>query len=87
MIPMQLLALKHHACDDGKDSQGYHLLNAGTCREYSASAMPHEKRMTPMSGQWVEMFISDSFRCPYQAKVMKIFDPISRTTVMNGDER
>ena len=50
---------------------------AGTVRQYSKKAIPQEKRMTIISGQPVEIFISLSFRWPYQANVMKTFDRIS----------
>ena len=35
---------------------------AGTVRQYSKKAMPHENRMMRMSGQPVEIFISWSLR-------------------------
>ena len=57
---------------------------AGTVRQYSKKAMPHEKRMTRISGQSVEIFISLSFRCPYQAKVIKMFENTSITTVQKA---
>jgi len=50
---------------------------AGTVRQYSKKAMPQEKRMTRISGQPVEIFISCSFRCPYQAKVIKMLEHTS----------
>ena len=57
---------------------------AGTVRQYSKKAMPQEKRMTQISGQLVEIFISCSLRCPYQAKVMKILEQTNIKTVQNA---
>ena len=54
---------------------------AGIWQEYSKSAMPHDKRMTANSGQWVVTFISCNFKCPYQANVMKMLDTTSRRMV------
>ena len=54
---------------------------AGTVRQYSKKAIPHEKRMTQISGHPVEIFISASFKCPYQANVMKTFEKISMMIV------
>ena len=55
---------------------------AGTRHEYSARAMPHERRMTKNSGVLLVIsFMSCSLRCPYHAKVMKIFEMTSRITV------
>ncbi len=47
---------------------------AGTCRQYSKKAMPQLTRMTANNGD------DQSFRCPYQAMVMKMFEPNSSTT-------
>ena len=54
---------------------------AGTVRQYSKKAIPQEKRITRISGQPVEIFISCSFRWPYQANVMKTFEHISMRMV------
>src|SRR5262245_61234370 len=45
----------------------------GTCRQYSKKAMPQLTAMAIESGapRWV-------FRCPYQAKVMKRLEAVSR---------
>ena len=56
-------------------------LFAGTWAQYSKKARPQENSMTRMSGQDVEIFISWSFRCPYQAKVIKMFDTIRSSIV------
>lgn len=40
----------------------------GTCIAYSKNAIPQLIRMTRSKGAAL------NFRCPYQAKVMKIFD-------------
>ena len=49
--------------------------------DYSKKASPQEKRITRMSGHPSEIFISWSFRCPYQANVIKMLDTISSNTV------
>lgn len=38
----------------------------------SAKAIIHEKRMTPISGQWDDTPVCCNFRWPYQASVMKM---------------
>lgn len=40
--------------------------------------------MTRMSGHPLEMFISWSFRCPYQAKVIQMFEPIKSNMHQNA---
>ena len=57
------------------------ILLAGTCAMYSNSAIPHENRITMMSGQLLEIFISLSFRCPYHANVMNRLDITSSNMV------
>lgn len=57
------------------------ILFAGTCAQYSKKATAHEKIMTSISGQFDEIFISCSLRCPYQANVMNMLDVISRRIV------
>ena len=62
---------------------------AGTVRQYSKKAMPHEKRITRISGHPVEIFISCNLRCPYQAKVIKMLEQTSirivqRACIMNS---
>ena len=57
------------------------ILFAGTMKMYSMKATPHDSRMIRMSGQSVEMCISLSFSCPYQAKVIKTLEMIKRTIV------
>ena len=59
------------------------ILLAGTVRQYSKNAIPQENRITRISGQPVEIFISDSFRWPYQANVMKMLENTSIRTVQN----
>ena len=60
------------------------ILLAGTCAQYSKNATAHEKRITSIRGQLEEIFISWSLRCPYQAKVMKMFDVIRRRIVQTA---
>ncbi len=55
---------------------------AGIMKEYSNKAMPHDIRMTRKSGQsFDEGTISSSFSCPYQAKVMKTLETMSKRMV------
>ncbi len=60
------------------------ILLAGTWAQYSKNATPHEKRITMISGQLEEIFISWSLRWPYQANVMKTFDAMSRSIVQSA---
>ena len=46
-------------------------------------AMHHENTITPISGQWLITLVSCNFKCPYQAKVMKMLEAISRPMVYN----
>src|SRR5579872_2257592 len=48
---------------------------AGTCRQYSKKAIPQLARMTIHSGE------ARYLRCPYQAQVMKMLEPIRRRMV------
>ena len=57
------------------------ILLAGTCAQYSRNATPHEKSITSINGQLVDIFISWSLRWPYHAKVMNTLDAISRSIV------
>ena len=57
------------------------ILFAGTARQYSKNAIPHDNRITRINGHPVEIFISCSFRCPYHAKVISTFDATSINTV------
>ena len=57
------------------------ILLAGTCAQYSKKATPHEKRITAISGQLEEIFISWSLRWPYQANVMNTFEAMSNIIV------
>ena len=55
---------------------------AGIMKEYSNKATPHDIRMTRKSGQSFELgTISSSFSCPYQAKVMKTLETMSKRMV------
>ena len=47
----------------------------------SRKAMPHEKAMTPNSGQLLETPFSCNFKCPYQASVMKTLLSMSNMMV------
>ena len=57
---------------------------AGTCAQYSKNASAHEKSMTAMSGHPDDIFICWSFRCPYQANVMKILEVTSKRIVQTA---
>src|ERR1700722_10390899 len=52
---------------------------AGTCSRYSNRAMPQLTSAAMTHGR-----VFSSFRCPYQAKVMKTFDRHSRPTVCSS---
>src|SRR4029077_4573437 len=52
---------------------------AGTWKQYSKKAMPQLARMTFQSASLRYL------RWPYQAKVIKIFETVSRTIVSTGD--
>ena len=47
--------------------------------------MPHDISITPYSGQFVDIPDDDSFRCPYQANVIKTFDAIRSKNVSNAE--
>ena len=47
---------------------------AGTWQEYSANAITHENKTTPYKGQLLIIFVSCSFKCPYQANVIKMLE-------------
>ena len=49
---------------------------------YSAKAITQENSTTAYNGQLEMTFVSCSFRCPYQANVMKILDTIN-TSIYN----
>ena len=57
---------------------------AGTIKQYSSSAMPHDTKITTTSGQWVEMPAVWSLRCPYQAKVIKVLEIINSAMVISA---
>ena len=57
------------------------ILLAGTWAQYSKNARPHDRRMTRISGQPVEIFISCNLRCPYHANVIKMLDVTRRRMV------
>lgn len=56
---------------------------AGTWAQYSKKAMNQERAITPIRGQWLITLVSCNFRCPYQAKVMKMLEVISNPIVYN----
>lgn len=60
------------------------ILLAGTWNMYSKKATPQlpsiiKKRLTPTS-----LFISFSFKCPYQASVINVLEKINKTTVRSA---
>lgn len=57
------------------------ILFAGTCAEYSKSAIPQLMRTIVGSPNLLNQVISLNFKCPYQAKVMKMFDRIRSNIV------
>ena len=55
---------------------------AGIMNEYSNKAIPHDMRMTKNSGQSLELgTISSNLSCPYQAKVIKTLETMSKRMV------
>lgn len=48
---------------------------------YSARAITQDNSTTAYNGQLEMTFVSCSFRCPYQANVMKILDTINSKMV------
>ena len=54
---------------------------AGTCRQYSKNAIPHEMAITPIKGKVLNHENSAIFRWPYQASVMNTFDAIKSNMV------
>lgn len=56
---------------------------AGTWQQYSKRAMPHENAMTPIIGHFAATPVACSFKCPYQARVMKTLLSISKMIVYN----
>ena len=54
-------------------------------KQYSMNAIPHEKAMTPISGQLELTPVCDNLRCRYQANVMNMLLAISRRIVYNPD--
>ena len=59
------------------------ILFAGTWQQYSKKAIAHEKAITPNSGQLLLVPVCCSFRCPYQARVMKMLLAMSSSMVYN----
>src|SRR5690606_25889692 len=49
----------------------------GTCKQYSKNAIPQETSTTIQRGD------SLNFKCPYQAKVMKMFEAVRRRIVQS----
>jgi hypothetical protein len=58
------------------------ILFAGTCSEYSKKAIPQLKIITDKRLKFSKRLIVFSFRCPYQAKVIKALDITRRNTVL-----
>ena len=58
---------------------------AGTIKQYSMNAMPQEKAMTPINGQFELTPVCESLRCRYHASVMNTLLAISRRMVYNPD--
>ena len=74
MVPLERLSLEYEEDEEAEDGQRDHFLDNLELRQYSKKAIPQEKRMTRISGQPVEIFISWSLRWPYQANVMNTFE-------------
>ena len=57
------------------------ILFAGIINEYSKKASPQLHNIININGQSVMTFISDNFKFPYQANVIKMFDTINKIIV------
>ena len=62
--------LYHLQLDQGKWAASKPILLAGTWKQYSTRAMPHERPIMRYSGQLFDTPDVCSFRWPYHAKVM-----------------
>ena len=62
---------------------------AGTIKQYSSNAIPHDTNITTTNGQCVEMPEFCNFKCPYQAKVINVLEitnkPIVRSAAVSDD--
>ena len=55
---------------------------AGIMKKYSIKAMPHDSKMMNIKGQsFAEGTTDGNLSCPYQAKVMKTLDAMSKRMV------
>ena len=99
MVPLQPLVLEKESNDDREYGKRYHFLYYLELHEVERpsvffEAYPvgrdlcavFEKCHTPtrISGHPDEIFISCSFRCPYQANVMNMLDVTNKRTVHNA---
>ena len=57
------------------------ILFAGTCMQYSKKAIPQLIRMIAKSPIPANLFDSLNFKCPYHAKVIKMFESTSKPMV------
>lgn len=60
------------------------ILFAGTMKQYSNSAIPHDTSITANKGQLRDMPVSCSLRWPYQANVMNILETTRSATVIRA---
>ena len=86
MVPMQLLPLEDQVGYHAEDNQGDDFLYDFQLhqREWTTNSMPaiiHEKAITAIRGQFVEMPAWLSFRCPYHASVIKTLLQMSNKIV------
>jgi hypothetical protein len=54
---------------------------AGTWKEYSNNAIPQLIKIIATRLKFLNQFIWPNFRCPYQAKVIKVLDTMRSKTV------
>ena len=54
---------------------------AGTCKQYSKNAIPHDKAITPIRGKVLNHENSAIFRWPYHASVINTFDATNNAIV------
>lgn len=65
------------AVADITDTIGGHL------KQYSKKAIPQERRITPIRGQWRVAPVACNFRWPYQANVINVLDTTNSKIVVN----
>ena len=97
MIPVKFTHFEHFYADNHENNEADNLLNhfqfnqtkrssvdfrfAGTMAVYSNNATPQLAKMMRINGQSLIIPISDNFKLPYHANVIKMFETIKSNTV------